>query len=186
MKTAKEVSDSRSEIVRNSGMLAGKGGDLASISAHGHGTPAAAVRARLVVEEKAAMGIGAQPEPCPSTLGNHFRRGSGDGCEEPVQAAFARDEFDAPRAVLANQFVVAFGDAEDFVDGFRPVRRYLLLSVHGGEYLVKRGAEPLGLSKQPFGGLRIGLRESKKLGAPFRGDDPSSFQEENEPFPGDF
>lgn len=129
------------------------------------------------------MRICAKPEPCPRTLGDKLRRRTGDRSEQPIEATFARDEFDSPRAVLVNQFVVPFGDAKDFVDGLDRFHGYLLLSVHGGEHFSKRSAEPPGLQEQSFRCLRIGLGQSKKLCAAFRRDDASDFQEKNEPVP---
>src|SRR2546427_5933866 len=73
------------------GMLACKGGDLAAVSAGRHGTPAAAMRAGLVVEEEPALGIGANSERRLWTLGDKFRRRTGNGSQQPIQAAFARD-----------------------------------------------------------------------------------------------
>ncbi len=132
------------------------------------------------------MRIGTQPEPCPCTLGDKLRRRTGNGSEQPIEAAFARDEFDSPRAVLVNQFVVPFGDAKDFVDGLDRFSGYLLLPMHGRERLAKRGAEPPGLPEQTFRRLGIGLRQSKKLCATFRRNHACGFQEENEPFPRQF
>lgn len=129
------------------------------------------------------MGIGAQPEPRPHTLGDKLRCGPRNSSKQPIEATFARDEFDLPGAICGNQFVVPFGDAKDLVDGLDPFSSDLLLSVHGGEHFSKRSAEPLGLEEQSFRRLEIGLRQSKKLGAAFRRDDAGGFQEENEPVP---
>lgn len=167
-------------------MLAGKGGDLAPVSANCHRTPAAAVRPRFVVEKEPAMGIGAQPEPCPCTLGDEFCRRTGNGSKQPIEAAFARDEFDSPDAILVNQFVVPFGDAKYLVDRRDRFHGYLLLPMHGRERLAKRGAEPPRFEEQSFRCLGIGLRQSEKLSAAFRRDDADDFQEKNESVPRQF
>ena len=132
------------------------------------------------------MRIGTQPEPCPRTLGDKLRRRTGNSSKQPIEAAFARNEFDSPVAILVNQFVMSLGDAKDFVDGLDRFHGYLLLSVHDGKHLTKGGAEPPRFEEQSFRRLGIGLRQSKKLGAAFRRDDASDFQEENEPVPRQF
>jgi hypothetical protein len=158
-------------------MLAGKGGDFAAIAADGHRTPAAAVRARFVVEKKAAVGIGTQPETCLGTLGDQFRRRTSHGGQQPVEAALARDELDLPGALAVKQFIVTFGNPKDLVDGFGPIQRYFLLPVHGDEHLVERGTEALRLSEQAFRGLRVGLGQSQKLDAALGRHDSRGFQE---------
>jgi hypothetical protein len=158
-------------------MLAGKGRNFAAVSADGHRAPAAAVCARFVIEEEATQGVGAQPEPRPGTFGNQFRCGTGYGSQQPVEAALASDELNLPGASTANQFVVSFGYAEDLIDGLAPISGDLLLSMHGREYFVKRGAEALGLPQQAFSGLWVGLRQSQKLGAALRRHDARSFEE---------
>ena len=165
-------------------MFACEGGDLAAVSANGHRTPAAAVCARFVVKEEAATGIGTKPQACARTLGNELRRRTGYGSQQPIEAAFARYEFDSPDAILVNKFVVSLGDAEYFVDGLGPFTCYLLLAMHGTENLTERASKLARLQKQSSGGLGIGLRQSQKLGTAFRGDDARGFQEENELLPG--
>jgi hypothetical protein len=119
-------------------MPARKGGHLATISADRHGTPAAAMRAGLVVEEESALGIGANSERSLCTFGEKFCRRTGNRSEKPVQAAFARDEFHAPGAAFRNQFVMSFRDSKDFVDGLDPFGGDLVLSMHGRKGLAKR------------------------------------------------
>jgi hypothetical protein len=158
-------------------MLAGKGRNFAAVSADGHRAPAAAVRARFVIEKETAMGIGTQSEPCPGTLGDQLRSRTGYGSQQPVESALASDEFDLPGASTANQFIVPFGYAEDLVDGPGPIGGDLLLSMHGREYFVKRDAEPLGLPEQSSSGLRVGLGQSQKLDAALRRHDTRGFEE---------
>jgi hypothetical protein len=165
-------------------MLTRKGSDLIAVSTDGHGTPAAAVGAGIVIKEKAAPWIGAEPQPCPGTLCDQFRRGAGYGGQQPIEATLARDEFDAPDAMVTNQFVVSLGDAQDVVGGFDPFPGYFLFAVHGQEDLTQGGAELPGFQKQTFRGLRVRLREGQELGATFGRDDPRGFQEKNELSPG--
>jgi hypothetical protein len=148
-------------------MLTREGGNLIAVSTNRHGTPAAAVGARIVIKEKAAPWIGAEPQPCPGTLGDQLRRGAGYRGQQPIEAALARYEFDSPGAIIAKQLIVSFGDAQDIVEGFDPFAGNLLFAVHGREDLAEGGAELPGFQEQSFGGLRIGLRQSQELGATF-------------------
>lgn len=132
------------------------------------------------------MGIGTQPEPGPRALGDKLCRRTGNSSKQPIETAFARDEFDLPGAVLVNQFVVPFGDTKYLVDGLDRFSGYLLFPMHGRERLAKRGAEPPRFEEQSFSRLGIVLRQSKKLGAAFRRDDACGFQEKNEPVPRQF
>ena len=166
-------------------MPARKGGDLAAVSASRHGTPAAAMRAGLVVEEESALGISANSERRLWTLGDKLRRRTGNGSQQPIQAAFARDEFYAPGAVFENQLVMSFGDPKDFVDGLDPFRGDLMLSMHGRKGLAKRTGQAPGLQEQSFRCRRIRLRQNKKLGSAFSGDDAGGLQKKNESLPGE-
>jgi hypothetical protein len=174
----------RSGMLWRGGMLPGKGGDFVAVSADGHGTPAAAVRAGIVVEKEAATGIGAEPQPCPGTLGDKFRRGTGHRCQQPIEATLVGDEFDPPDTVVTKQFVVTFGDAQDVVDGLGPFTRNPLFAVHGREDLSKGGTELTGFQEKSFGGLWIGLRQGQELCAAFGRDDFCGLQEVNEFLPG--
>src|SRR6476661_4754880 len=130
-----------------SGMPARKGGDLAAVSASRHGTPAAPVRSRLVIEEKSASGIGASPERRPCTLGDKLCRRTGNRSQQPIEAPLARDKFHAPRAVFEYQLVMSFRDPQDFVDGLDPFRGNLLPSMHGREGFAKRSGQSPGFQQ---------------------------------------
>jgi len=154
-------------------MPASKGGDFAAVSASRHGTPPAAMGAGLIVEEEAALGIGAKSERRPGPLGEKFGSRTGNRSEQPIEAAFARDEFHAPNALFENQFVVTFGDSKDYVDGLDPFRGDLLLSMHGREGLSKRSGESPGFQEQSFCRVGIRLGQSEELCAAFGRDDTS-------------
>lgn len=143
------------------------------------------MRAGLVVEEESALGIGANSERRLWTLGDKLRRRTGNGSQQPIQAAFARDEFHAPGAVFENQLVMPFGDPKDFVDGLDPFRGNLMLSMHGRQGLTKRGGQAPGLQEQSFCSAGIRLRQSEKLSPALRGDDASGLQKKNESLPGE-
>jgi len=129
-------------------MPARKGGHLAAISADRHGTPAAAMRAGLVVEEESALGIGANSERRLWALGDKFRRRTSNRSQQPIQAAFTRDEFHAPGAVFGNQFVMTFRDSKNLVDGLDPFGGNLVLSMHGRQDLAKRSGQAPGFQEQ--------------------------------------
>ena len=133
------------------------------------------MRAGLVVEEKSALGIGANSERRLCALGEKFCRRTGNRSEQPVQAAFARDEFHAPGAAFGNQFVMTFRDSKDFVDGLDPFGDDLVLSMHGRQGLAKRSGQSPGFQEQSFRCPGIRLRQSKKLGSALSGDDAGSF-----------
>lgn len=130
------------------------------------------------------MGIGTEPEARRRTLGDKLRGGTSNRSEKPIEAAFARDEFDSPRPIRGNQFVVSFGDAKNFIEGLDPLSGNPLFSMHGNEHLAKGGGEPLSLKKQSFRGLGIGLRQSEELPAALRRDNARGLEEENELVPG--
>src|SRR5271169_1380137 len=118
-------------------MLAGESGYFVAVATQGHRAPAAAPCARIVVEEKATMRIGANTKTRAGALGDNLRAGTGHCGEQPVQASLARDEFDFPEAVLANQFIMPFGDAQDFVYRLDPFPGNALLAQHGREDLAQ-------------------------------------------------
>src|SRR6266436_4447989 len=142
------------------------------------------MRAGLVVEEESALGIGTNSERRLWTLGDKFRRRTGNRSQQPIQAPFARYEFHAPRAVFEYQLVMSFGDPKDFVDRLDPSCGNLLFSMHGRQGLAKRSGQAPGLQEQSFCCRGIRLRQSEKLGSAFRGDDAGGLQEKDESLPG--
>ena len=116
------------------------------------------MRAGLVVEEEFALGIGANSERRLWTLGDKLRRRTGNGSQQPIQAAFARDEFHTPRAVFEYQLVMSFRDSKDFVNGLDPFRGNLMLSVHGRKGLAKRTGQAPGFQEQSLCCRGIRLR----------------------------
>jgi len=123
-------------------MAAEESGDFVAIAADGHGAPAAAVRTGVIVEEKAARRVGAAANRSARTFDEEFGGGAGEGGEEPVQTAFAGDELERPLAVVGDELIVTFGDAEDFVDGFGPGGGEGFTLREGSEDGAQRFAEP--------------------------------------------
>ena len=132
------------------------------------------------------MGIGAKAKARAGPLCDNFGAGPGHGGKQPVQAALPRDEFDLPRAVLAYEFIVAFGDAQDIVYRLDPFAGNPVFSEHGGKNLAQGRAEALGLQEQGFRSLGVGLWQGQKLGAALWGDNGRRLQEVNEALPGHF
>ncbi len=118
-------------------MATQEGGDLVSIAANSHGAPAAAMGARVVIEEEAATGIGATAQRGVWAFYEEFGCGTRDGGKKPFEAAFAGDEFQTPAIGTWNEFVVAFGEAKKVVDGLDPDLRERLLLDEG----IEDGAE---------------------------------------------
>jgi hypothetical protein len=151
-------------------MAAGKGSDFVAIAAAGHGAPAAAMRARGIIEEAAGR-IGTNAKGRAGSFGDQLSRGTCDGRQEPIQTAFAGDKLQAPCAVLLEEFVVPFGDTQDFVDGLNPFTGNGFLAEQRAKACVQGSVEALGFAEKCSCALRIDLRESEQLSAALRGDD---------------
>ena len=102
------------------GMAAEKRSNLVAIAASRHRAPAAAVRSGVVVEKEPARGIGAAANGGGRTFDQKFRAGTGDGGKQPLEAALPGNEFERPRTLTKDKFIVPFRDAQDFVDGLGP------------------------------------------------------------------
>src|SRR5204863_9296349 len=121
-------------------VIARKSSCFAAVATNGHGTPAPAPSARIIVEEHAATRIGADSKAC--AFGDNLCPGPGHGGEQPVKTALSGDKFDFPGIVLTDEFVVSLCDTQDFVYGGDPFREYPLLADHGREYFAQGGSEP--------------------------------------------
>lgn len=135
------------------------------------------MRARRIIEEKAASRIGAETNGGFRSFDHDLGGGTGDGGEQPVQTVFAGDIFDAPGLILLQQFVVALGDAKDRVHRFDPILGDSFFSGHGGEHTMQRFPEAVGFIEKSVRGLRIALRQQEEAGAALRGDNARSLQE---------
>lgn len=144
------------------------------------------MRARLVIEKETALRIGANSNGCPGALGDKLRCRSSYRGKQPIEATFASDELYAPCALFENQFVMAFGDSKDLVDGLNALPGDLLSSMHGRKGLAKRCREPPGLKEQRLCRLGIRLGKGEELGATFGRDDTSGLQQRNELLPSQF
>jgi len=167
-------------------MLSGEGGNFVTVATNGHGAPAAAAGARIVVEVEATLRIGAETKARSGALGDNLGPGPGHGSEQPVQATFAGHEFDFPGAVSAHEFIMPFGDAQDFVYGLNRFPGDPLLAEHGREYFAQGGPKPAGLQEKRFGSLEVDLRQTEKLRAALGGNDFGRLEKADQAFPGEF
>jgi len=87
----------------------------------------------IVAKEESARGIRATADAGARALDQEFGGGTSDGGEEPFEAALAGYELERPGPVARDEFVVTFGDAQDFVDGLGPRGRERLLVDDGTE-----------------------------------------------------
>ena len=92
-----------------------------AIAATGHGAPAASAGTRGIVEKEAAAWVGTDAKAGGWAFGDELGGRTSDGGKEPVQTTFASDKFQSPFTVLLEEFVMAFGNAENFIDWLYPV-----------------------------------------------------------------
>lgn len=148
-----------------------KRGDLVAIAADGHGAPAAAVGARIVIEEEPARGIGADTHRCVGAFDDQLGGGTRNGGEKPFKATFAGDEFQSPTFGAGDEFVVAFSEAKQIVDGFDPAFGERLFGHEGREDGADRFAQTKDFQEHGVHGLRLGLEPGVKAGRSLGGDD---------------
>ena len=159
--------------------------DLVAIAAHGHGTPATAMRARVVVEEHAAGGIGAAPDGSARALDEKFGCRASDSRKEPLESALAGDEVKGPRGVAVSEFVVALGDAKDFVDGLDPGGRKGLPLDDRGKHRAERFTQAQNTQQNGIDGVRLGAGERAEAGSALFRNEPGINEEGDELIPGE-
>ena len=120
-----------------------EGSHFVAVAAYRHGAPTAAMGSGGVIEEKTARGVGTAANRGARAFDEKLCRGTCNGGEKPLESTFACDETQRPIALLCDEFVVAFGDAKYFVDGFGPGRGKGLLLDDGCE----NGAQGLAQTK---------------------------------------
>src|ERR1700745_3037510 len=102
-------------------MVARKRSYFAPVAANSHRTPAAAAGTRIVVEEKTAIRVGAMPKARTGSFGDNLCPRASQCGEQPVEAAFPRNEFDFPDAGITHKLIMPLGDAQDFVYRLNPL-----------------------------------------------------------------
>ena len=125
-----------------------------TIAAKRHGTPAAAVCAGIVIEEKAAGGIGAKAHARCFAFGNKLGGGTRDRGKKPIEATLSCYIFDSPGARSFDEFIVTFSNTQDFVDGLYPFARDVLFPGKGFEREPEGIAQPLCTIEEVERGLR--------------------------------
>jgi hypothetical protein len=78
---------------------------------------------------------------------------------------------------------MAFGNAENLIDGLYRLAREWLFFEEGREGLVKCRMKPLRLAKEYAGALGVGLGQGEELSAALRGNDASYQKEAEKLFP---
>lgn len=137
-------------------MASEEGGNFVAIATDRHGTPTAAMRAGIIIEEETAGRIGTSANRGVRPFDEEFSGGTGDGREEPFEATFPRDKLKGPGAVVGDEFVVAFRDAQDFVDGLGPRRWERIVVDNGSENGAERFAQAKDTKKDSIDGLGFG------------------------------
>ena len=166
------------------GATPGKSGDLVTIAANGHGAPAAPMGPRSVTEKKPAPGIRTGAQARTRALDDDFRGRASDGGEKPVGAAFAGNKLQPPRTLSLEEFVMPFGNAENFVYRCDPLLDNPVPSDRRAERSAQGIAQTNGPPKHSIGGLRIRLGKSEECRAALRGNNPRDLQEKHEFLPG--
>jgi hypothetical protein len=152
---SRDNSAKRLSLAAAHGAPAKEGRNFMAVAADCHGTPAAAVRAGIVIKEQPAGGIGAAADGRARSLDEEFRGGAGESGEEPVEAAFARDKLERPGTLVRDELVVAFRDAQNSVDGFDPGCGERFVVGNGGEDRAERFAEAKNAQQHRVDGLRF-------------------------------
>src|SRR5580658_4642406 len=136
-------------------MPAGEGCDLVAIAATGHRAPTPAARARVIIEKEAAGRVGADAKAGACAFGDQLSGGSRDSGEEPIQSPFAGDKLQAPFAVLLEEFVVPFGDAQYFVEGLDPITQKSFFVEQREEGPVQGSVQSVGFAEEGASALWI-------------------------------
>ena len=165
-------------------MAAEERGDFVAIAAEGHGTPAAAMRAGIIIEEEAAGGIGAAADGRARAFDEEFGGGASEGGEQPIQAAFTGDELERPGPFVRDELVVAFGDAKDFIDRLDPGSGKGLFVDDGAEDGAERFPQTENAEKNGVHGLRFGGEKGTETSSTILGDQAGIEKERHEFIPG--
>jgi hypothetical protein len=154
-----------------------------AIAANGHGAPAAAVGTRVIVEEEAARGIGANADRCVGAFDDQFGGGTRNGGEEPLEAAFPGNEFQMPAFGAGNKFIVAFGEAKQIVDGLDPAFGEGLFLHQGSKDGADGFAQAKNFQENGVNGLGLAVEQGMKAGRAFGSNDAGVDEEGDELVP---
>lgn len=166
-------------------MAAQKACYLVTIAAGGHGTPATAMGARVVVEKQPTRWIGAAADGRVLAFHKKFRGRARDGGEQPLQPFFLRDKLKTPAVLLGNQFVVALSNPQDFIDWFGPMAGKKLMLDNGSEDGAEGFAKPQDLEQNGVDGFCLGEQQRPEPGGALWSDEFCVQQEGDEFVPGE-
>ncbi len=136
--------------------------------------------ARIVIEEEAAGRIGATTHRGVGAFDEEFSGGTGDGREKPLEAAFTSNELEAPAVGTRDEFVVAFSESEQVVDGLDPNFREGFFLDERSEDGAERLAETQNFEENGVDGLRLVGEEGMKASGALWGDDAGVDEEGDE------
>jgi len=153
------------------------GGDFVAIATDGHGTPAAAMRTGIVVEEEAAGRIRTTADGSARTFDEEFGGGAGNGGEEPFEAIFARNKVKRPGALAGDELVVTLRDAKDFIDGLDPGTGERFLLREGSENSAERLAKAKNAQEHSVHGMGFGGKKGPQASSAILGNQASVHEE---------
>lgn len=154
-----------------------------AIAANGHGAPAAAMSARVVIEEESARRISAAAHRGVGAFDEEFGGGTRDGGKKPFEAAFAGHEFQAPAFGAGNEFVVAFRETQQLVDGLDPDFREGFFLDERRKDGAQGLAEAQDFEENGVNSLWLGGEQGMKASSAFGGDDAGVDEERDELVP---
>ena len=156
-----------------------------AIAASRHRAPAAAVRARVVVEKEAARGIRAAANRSRRTFNQEFGSRTGDGGKQPLEAALPSNEFERPGTFAEDKFIVSFRDAQDFVHGLSP-GSWEGLPVHNtSEDSPERLAKAKGTKEYGVDGAGFRREEGEEARGAVLRDEVGVYEESDKVLPGE-
>lgn len=156
-----------------------------AIAANGHGAPAAAMGARVVIEEQAAIGIGATAHWGVGAFDEEFGGGTRNGGEKPFEATFTGDELQTPAFGAGDEFVVAFREAQQVVDGLDPDFREGLFVDERSEDGAEGLAETQDSEEDCVDSLRFGGKQGMEASGTLGSDDAGVHKERDKLVPGE-
>ena len=159
------------------GVAAEEGGDFVAIATDGHGTPAAAARTGIVVEEEATGRIRTAADGSAWTFDEEFGGGAGNRGEEPFQATFACHKVKGPGTFAGDELVVTFGDTKDFIDGLDPGTGERFLVHKGSENGTERFAKAKNTQEYSVDGMGFGGKKRAQASSAILGDQTGVYEE---------
>jgi hypothetical protein len=142
-----------------------------TVAAGGHGTPATAMGARVVIEKQPTRWIGAAADGRFRAFDKQLRGRARDGGEQPLQAFFSRDKLKTPAVLLGNQFVVALSNPQDFINWLGPMAGKRLMLDNGSEDGAEGLAKAQDLEQNGVDGSCLGQQQRPEPGSTLWSDE---------------